>query len=1698
MKDWNITTQYMLLIGRCLSIASLVALLYPHKTLLAAVVENRNNISTGVVGSTDLNQILVSETEHEAQTSGETEILVDEIDVVSSDPQRPLTPELIDVVYDAAGTAPGNTTTRSQLREDINSIFGTGFFLNVRAEPEDTESGIKVTFFVEPNPVLTNVDVRNRQVLPDEIVDDLFSDQYGQILNIRGFQDAILELNDWYQKNGYVLAQVIEAPQISDDGTVSLTVAEGEIESIEVRFTDKEGEPIIGKTRDFVVTSEFITEPGDIFQSEQIREDFNRAFTLGLFEDIRPSLDPGEVDPRKVKLIVNVAERETRTVGSSVGFNLRGDVFGQLSFQENNLGGLGQSVSTSTRFQRSGVGFNLSSTNAVQENAFGTEEIISESALAPLMRSLIRSFRRPYASTEDAPSDDEEKIWTTEIETDPKQTAKIENEVQILLYETQFSLEKETMTPAQYSLTLSNLAILYARQGYHVLALESFYEASDLFQRLDSPGLVFLTQMEIAQTYRSIGLPNNAVEAYHESLEAINNVDFDASDDLKSLFGDQMLPIVQREWGVALEQFEKRLNLVLPLVKNLVALDIAATYSAAGNYQQATYVLNSPQLLATTSDDIKPFIASNDLESFFFDALLDDDSEAPQENFDLQTFVYLLTGTTEQPEPFGVSLGNSMSRIVNIAFNRFPNVLRDWSLSSIYLDLEEIEISDFYESRAFSKRQSMREELGLLNNVDPALLRFYEKIESELIFSLSDELKASIVRYAKAILTTSGRIDDREGTVGESFLEVTQDLLRTLENSSEWNNLELGEIGNILDDSAAALIPAINQGAADQDGFVSVGLAKDIESYLGILELQRIIQVQEVQSFLRLLNALELNRDIKAFLIGFFEFTTQKHTFSDYDAELAAVQSVLALLPSDQNFYFFEWLRGYLLEAQGNVYSDKNEHGKAQTSYQQAAEAFEISAISFKSVFDEISREGELSFWGRLLSTFNLEKAFQDNLNLSIASLYLRAENYQEANSSYRKFLSIYEEKGNPENLLPPFSSDSNSLGPFVHYRYEVLLETIRSHLERIGLSPAQEKEVTQLFKNSYDRLEIERIGLEGFFNRFEQSDFLPTVDELNLIIPVSEVYYYIALTDYKKGNLDEALANLEIAVDLHEEDFFQENISGGKGLLNTDFKYSHGIPRNGEVGFDFNFTPGNDWLIPQAASQNTNGLLSPTFVNGKSQPEDVIGRPNAKSCGSLEQYFTCKSKYFELYIDILLQAHQNSPEGGFDVQAFEAIERAKVHTPQRLQFTDVSEELPPEQQRLRQRKERLNQPAPYERIQQEALDPDTVLLEYSLGENRSYLWLVQQGAPLQIFELPPRDEIEAKAREYLSLLTEPGGWTRPRTTAKVGKELSDMLLGPITNQLPGTRLVIVGDGVLQYLPFSALPNPNSSLTAMSSPVLEGEFAPHLEPLLLSHEIISLPSASALVSLREDRENRSSPTKELAIFADPVFNHKDSRVDGIRVDASSPEFDTRRLEEIDVFYGELPNTREELSRIDTLVPTGQKKVFADFDASLDNALTESLGDYRMVHFATHGIFNSKSPERSGIVLSGINEDGSIQPSLLSPEVAFNDLNLAGTELVVLSGCRTGLSQDVALRQGLTGLTGGLLAAGTDRVVTSLWSVRDDATKELMSRFYENMLLPERDMPAAEALRAAQISMWEDPQWQTPYFWAAFVLQGEWQ
>ncbi|MGB3534776.1 MAG: BamA/TamA family outer membrane protein [Microcoleaceae cyanobacterium] len=262
-------------------------------------------------------------------------------------------PDLQALIYDAIATEPGRTTTRTLLQQDINAIFALGLFRNVRATPEDTPLGVRVTFEVELNPPLTDVVIEGNEVLPPEIIEESFAGQFNEIINLNQIEQAVEQINAWYQENGYVLAQIIEAPAVTPDGTVTLQVAEGVIEDIRIRFLnadgediDEDGNPVEGNTRDFIITREIQLEPGDVFNQQTAQQDLRRVFGLGIFEDVRLELEPGSEDPTQAVMVVNIVERSTGSINLGGGVSSATGLFGTVSYQQTNVGGNNQQLAT--------------------------------------------------------------------------------------------------------------------------------------------------------------------------------------------------------------------------------------------------------------------------------------------------------------------------------------------------------------------------------------------------------------------------------------------------------------------------------------------------------------------------------------------------------------------------------------------------------------------------------------------------------------------------------------------------------------------------------------------------------------------------------------------------------------------------------------------------------------------------------------------------------------------------------------------------------------------------------------------------------------------------------------------------------------------------------------------------------------------------------------------------------------------------------------------------------------------------------------------------------------------------------------------------------------------------------------------------------------------------------------------------------
>jgi CHAT domain-containing protein/tetratricopeptide (TPR) repeat protein len=403
-----------------------------------------------------------------------------------------------------------------------------------------------------------------------------------------------------------------------------------------------------------------------------------------------------------------------------------------------------------------------------------------------------------------------------------------------------------------------------------------------------------------------------------------------------------------------------------------------------------------------------------------------------------------------------------------------------------------------------------------------------------------------------------------------------------------------------------------------------------------------------------------------------------------------------------------------------------------------------------------------------------------------------------------------------------------------------------------------------------------------------------------------------------------------------------------------------------------------------------------------------------------------------------------------------------------------------------------FSSPPPVEPHQISAgLEPGTMLLEYSLGEDRSFLWAVEAGR-IQAFILPGQKEIEDLARRvYEEMSTvEAGGARRGRAA----EGLSRILLGPVWSDAARLRrLVVVPDGALGILPFAALPVPD--------PGRSWKTPGTLEPLLERLEVASIPSATTLAVQRQRLERHAQASRWAAVLADPVFAADDPRL-ARRSAAILPAPEKKRTaesrlrdpgaEEVAETPERLPSTRLEADAIARMAPPGQVWRGLGLDASREFVLSGRLRDYRVLHFATHAVADTRNPELSGLMLSRVDAEGHPREGFLGLSDIY-ELDL-DADLVVLSGCRTAVGKEVR-GEGLMGLTRGFQYAGVPRVVASLWRVQDRATAELMTRFYKAMW---RDhMAPAAALREAQRSLRSETRYRASYFWAGFVLQGDW-
>jgi CHAT domain-containing protein/predicted negative regulator of RcsB-dependent stress response len=418
--------------------------------------------------------------------------------------------------------------------------------------------------------------------------------------------------------------------------------------------------------------------------------------------------------------------------------------------------------------------------------------------------------------------------------------------------------------------------------------------------------------------------------------------------------------------------------------------------------------------------------------------------------------------------------------------------------------------------------------------------------------------------------------------------------------------------------------------------------------------------------------------------------------------------------------------------------------------------------------------------------------------------------------------------------------------------------------------------------------------------------------------------------------------------------------------------------------------------------------------------------------------------------------------------------------------------------------------------VQMQVLDDKTVLLEYCLGDQTSYLWAVTQSGA-RLFKLPSRQQIEQLVMDFRSQLIPSklqrrlvgidvaadeqrglglgqGPTENPSAFVTASNALYKAAVEPAAAAIGSRRLLVVADGALNYVPFEALVKGQGGADYAS-----------LNYLVKSNEVAYAPSASVLAALRQ----RGNPTTagNFLVVADPIFRSDDPRLKGnvdgqttgatrgIGLGLESAIKDVAGQTGVGLQLARLSGTRIEAEEIAAIARAGgnQPDVWMDLNASEENVRNREIANYRIVHVATHGLLNAERPQFSGLVLSLVgNKTGD---GFLRTDEIFN-LKL-GAPLVMLSACETGLGKEKR-GEGVIGLTRAFMYAGAPTIGVSLWSVSDKATAELMTSFYRRLLDSSRPAGPASAMRDAQLTMIAGKKYSAPFYWAPFVLVGEWR
>ncbi len=310
-------------------------------------IANINNVLFRVNDFKKEKKFLVAENNNEIN---EESVVISEI-IIEGWENHPEGRKLELAAYDSMSIKPGSIVDNRILKQDLNAIYASGWFSGVKIKSQDGPLGVKLIVDVVPNPILKKVELTPKNsVISNKYVDDIFNNFYGTTLNLNEFQNKIEIIKKSYEKEGYSLVRISGPDRISENGVVTLKVSEGIISDVKIRFPDSDGEFVIdgkprkGKTKDWVIKRELKTQPGTIFNRKILEADIGRLYATSLFDDVKVSLGPDNLNPGQVIIFLDLSEQRTGSLTGGLGYSNSSGIFASIGLQETNT--LGRAWST--------------------------------------------------------------------------------------------------------------------------------------------------------------------------------------------------------------------------------------------------------------------------------------------------------------------------------------------------------------------------------------------------------------------------------------------------------------------------------------------------------------------------------------------------------------------------------------------------------------------------------------------------------------------------------------------------------------------------------------------------------------------------------------------------------------------------------------------------------------------------------------------------------------------------------------------------------------------------------------------------------------------------------------------------------------------------------------------------------------------------------------------------------------------------------------------------------------------------------------------------------------------------------------------------------------------------------------------------------------------------------------------------------